>query len=212
MQVDPETEAYVRLARVFAERGPIVEPDPAVADAIAAEVRAMFARGEVDALRLWNVALDRVGGTDHHPLVLDPRVAEVLDLVKRAFPDGASVPQLAAAVGVSPSRLIHLWKDEIGVSLRRYMLWIRLRHVVACAAIGRSLTDAAHEAGFADSAHLSRTFRSMFGLPLSSLFGNTAKVQINFTFPEQELSGPHGPYDRERWATAEKAFRRRDGA
>jgi AraC-like DNA-binding protein len=58
------------------------------------------------------------------------------------------------------------------MGLRRYVLWLRLRHVVACVAIGYT---AAHEAGFADSAHLSRTFRSMFGLPLSSLFGATAR-------------------------------------
>jgi AraC-like DNA-binding protein len=36
-------------------------------------------------------------------------------------------------------------------------------------AAGGSLTDAAHEAGFADSAHLSRTFRRMFGVAPSSL-------------------------------------------
>ena len=34
---------------------------------------------------------------------------------------------------------------------------------------GRSLTEAAHEAGFADSAHFSRTFRRMFGLPAAAL-------------------------------------------
>jgi AraC-like DNA-binding protein len=36
-------------------------------------------------------------------------------------------------------------------------------------AAGRPLTEAAHAAGFADSAHLSRTFRRMFGLPATVL-------------------------------------------
>ena len=209
MQVDPETEAYVRLARRFAERGPVFEPEPAAADYLGAAAREMLQQPQFDASHLWALALDCVGGEWHQPLVVDPRVTRVLDMIKREFPEPPPVPELAAAVGVSPGRLIHLWKDELDVSLRRYVLWLRLRHVVACIGIGQSLTAAAHEAGFADSAHLSRTFRSMFGLPLSSLFGATTKVQLFFKFPERELSGPHGPYDRERWATAEKVLRRR---
>jgi AraC-like DNA-binding protein len=209
LQIDPETEAYVRLARLFAEQGTVFEPEPAVAERVGAAIRAMLRDGQFDAVRLWAFALDQVGGEWHVPLVLDPRVVRVLDIIKREFPDPSPVPKLAKAVRVSPGRLIHIWKDEIGVPLRRYVLWLRLRHVIACVAIGQSLTQAAHEAGFADSAHLSRTFRSMFGLPLSSLFGATAKVQLSFKFPEQELSGPHGPYDRERWATAARVLRRR---
>ena len=34
---------------------------------------------------------------------------------------------------------------------------------------GKSLTTAAHEAGFADSAHFSRTFKRMFGIPAAAL-------------------------------------------
>lgn len=34
---------------------------------------------------------------------------------------------------------------------------------------GKRLTEAAHHAGFADSAHFSRTFQRMFGLPAASL-------------------------------------------
>jgi len=34
---------------------------------------------------------------------------------------------------------------------------------------GGSLTEAAHRAGFSDSAHLSRTFRRMFGIAAVSL-------------------------------------------
>jgi AraC-like DNA-binding protein len=167
----------------------------------------MLAASCFDATRFWALALDGVGGEWLRPHVRDARVTRVLDIVKREFPQAPPLAALAKAVRVSPSRLIHLWKDEVGVSIRRYVLWLRLRHVVACVVVGQSLTAAAHESGFADSAHLSRTFRSMFGLALSSLFG-TSHVELFFKFPEQELSGPHGPYDRERWDTAAKALGR----
>jgi AraC-like DNA-binding protein len=47
--------------------------------------------------------------------------------------------------------------------------WLRLIRAVDAHAGGLSLTEAAHAAGFADSAHLSRTFKRMFGMPAASL-------------------------------------------
>ena len=46
---------------------------------------------------------------------------------------------------------------------------------------GANLTEAAHLAGFADSAHLSRTFRAMFGVAPSLLFKPS---QAGITFCE----------------------------
>lgn len=74
------------------------------------------------------------------------------------------------AVHLSPSRLAHRFREVTGVPLRRYVLWCRLRRAADAAMRGSSLTDAAYLAGFADSAHLTRTFRAMFGIAPSLLF------------------------------------------
>ena len=206
LQIDPETEAYARMARVFAERGPVVELSDATVDRLAAAA-ARRDEPDFDPEALWNAVLDEVAGPWQSPEAIDPRVAQVLDLMKREFPAAPSVAKLAAAVGLSPGRLIHLWKAEVGIPLRRYVLWLRLRHVISRITLGDSLTDAAHDAGFADSAHLSRTFSSMFGLPMSRLFGPASRVRLLLRFPDAELSGPHGPYDRERWDAAARTRR-----
>lgn len=208
MQIDPETEAYGRLARIFAEQGEVVEIPDQIADELIVAAAAMEAMPNFDPECLWAQALDLVAGKWLLPNVLDPRVARALDILKRDFPDLPSAGAIASEVGLSAGRFIHLWKAQMGISLRRYILWLRLRHVIFCISIGQSLTHAAHESGFADSAHLSRTFRSMFGMPLSSLFGTNTGVQLLIKFPEEELSGPHGPYDRVRWETAAKIMRR----
>jgi AraC-like DNA-binding protein len=72
-------------------------------------------------------------------------------------------------VGLSASRLTHLFTSQVGIPLRRYVLWSRLRIAISRVQAGDDLTDAAHGAGFADSAHLTRTTRDMFGLPPSVL-------------------------------------------
>lgn len=80
------------------------------------------------------------------------------------------IPRLAEAarlVGLSTTRVTHVFSSEVGVPFRRYVLWARIKRAVESTRRGANATDAAIEAGFSDSAHLSRTFRGMFGLPPS---------------------------------------------
>jgi AraC-like DNA-binding protein len=55
------------------------------------------------------------------------------------------------------------------MSCRAYLLWSRLDAALGELARGASLTQAAHAAGFADAAHLTRTFRRMVGIVPSSI-------------------------------------------
>ena len=100
-----------------------------------------------------------------HPAVL----ATLGLLANPAGPGAVRGTEVAAQVGVSASRLTHLFTEEVGIPLRRYVLWRRLHIAITRVQAGDDLTDAAHAAGFADSAHLSRTCRDTFGLPPSLL-------------------------------------------
>ncbi|OYX73623.1 MAG: hypothetical protein B7Y81_02610 [Caulobacter sp. 32-67-35] len=75
----------------------------------------------------------------------------------------------AAAAGLSPDRFRHVFVEAVGVPFRRYVLWKRLQRAVALRGEGCDATTAAHGAGFADSAHLARTIRAMFGISASQL-------------------------------------------
>jgi AraC-like DNA-binding protein len=67
------------------------------------------------------------------------------------------------AGGIPASRLQHLFRDQVGVPIRRYLLWPRYLTALSLLADGASVTRAAHAAGFADSAHLTRTAVRMNG-------------------------------------------------
>lgn len=96
---------------------------------------------------------------------LGPVVRDLLDNPGQT--DGA--PRFAIRVGLSSSRLQHLFKQETGVPFRRFRLWARMRRALIAVMRGASLTSAAHDAGFASSAHLSTAFKEMFGMPPSAL-------------------------------------------
>ena len=128
---------------------------------------AAAASGVPDGRRAREIAsaiLEAVGAERIVPSSIDPRVRRVLSLVGAAPGRKAPLGELAAAVGLSEDRLGHLFREQMGLPVRRYLLWLRLGDAIGALAGGGSLTEAAHAAGFADSAHLSRTFRRMFGV------------------------------------------------
>jgi AraC-like DNA-binding protein len=103
--------------------------------------------------------------SDRLPPSIDHRVKRVLrDLPNRlAEAEAVSLDAVAASVGLSPSRFLHLFTTSVGVPLRPYVLWLRLQCGASELARGRSVADAAHAAGFSDAAHFTRTFRRMIG-------------------------------------------------
>lgn len=106
------------------------------------------------------------------PAPLDRRLAAVMQRIHEDPAADAGLDELAAAVGLSGHRLQHLFKEITGTTLRRYRLWKRVFLVGRRLGTGASLTEAALEAGFADSSHLSRSFRQLFGMTPSELFSH----------------------------------------
>jgi AraC-like DNA-binding protein len=70
---------------------------------------------------------------------------------------------LAQRANLSPSRFAHLFREHTGMPVRNYLLWRRLLYALGRLQQGHSITTTAYEAGFADGAHMSRSFRRVFG-------------------------------------------------
>jgi AraC-like DNA-binding protein len=87
----------------------------------------------------------------------------------RAGFDDLSLKTLACVAGLSPSRFMHAFTQSVGVPVRPYILWLRLQRAACDLKSGVSVTSVAHRAGFADAAHLTRTFRRMLGITPSQL-------------------------------------------
>ena len=99
----------------------------------------------------------------------DQRILSALERMRNDPWRSHSLAELGARAGLSTSRFLHLFKAQTGVPLRRYRLWNRMGAAVSAYRGGASLTEAAHAAGFASSAHFSTAFRDMFGMTPSEL-------------------------------------------
>lgn len=129
------------------------------------------------ASHLRDYILDTLGFEQRAPVAMDPRIQKAVMRMRAMETKKMPARELAAELAISESRLIHLFTEQIGIPIRPYLRWLRLIEAVKTILTGRSLTEAAHAAGFADSAHLSRTFRLMFGFSPSDILKNDRFVQ-----------------------------------
>ena len=109
---------------------------------------------------------------------IDERVSQSVEWIRTELENNVSVKEIAASVELSESRFSHLFTENLRVSVRRYLLWMRLRDAMHLLAKGVSLTDTAYEAGFSDSAHLTRTFRQMLGITPSALLKHSSLISL----------------------------------
>ena len=100
----------------------------------------------------------------------DTRILQACTYIKQLDPQHIpTVAQVASHVGLSESRLMHLFSEQLSTSIRRYILWLRIRYAIKLWVAGHNLIDIALEAGFADQAHYTRTLRSMVDFAPSML-------------------------------------------
>jgi AraC-like DNA-binding protein len=208
LQIDPESDSYAGIAHHVAGTGVRVLSASAVH-----RLRARLhdvGHSSRAALDAWAFTIGELAESAATRRPIDPRIKRALAIMKSDFLSPPPARKLAAAVGLSPGRLIHLFTREMGLPIRRYVLWLRLRDVIFSISAGATLTEAAHHAGFSDSAHLSRTFRGMFGFPPSTIAEGRGRVRLSFDAAlAQEQSSPHPPPDSERLA---RVAPRRSGA
>lgn len=110
---------------------------------------------------------------------IDSRVVACKKLIKENdLSDSLSLEMLSKAVFLSTSRLSHLFKQEVGITIRQYQRWIKLRntiHILLNQEI--SLLEACYQAGFYDMAHFSKAFQQSLGINASSIY-NSRLIQI----------------------------------
>ena len=165
--VEPESHwGRAISARLFARaRIAAIAPDPS--DPLAAALRA--APADADLAVAGQAVVKRLASDLRAGSLPDYRIRKVVAWARQQLERTVSLADAVPVSGLSAGRLRHLFVEETGLPFKTYLLWLRLTRAVECMTAGATLTAAAHEAGFADSAHLSRTFRRMFGVAPTNL-------------------------------------------
>jgi len=105
--------------------------------------------------------------SDNETLV-DERVRKVLDYLESSSSIGGNIMErLCTEVCLSESRLSHLFKEQMGIALGRYLVLEKMKKGYLQYVQTGNITNAALNAGFDSPSHFAATCKRMFGISFS---------------------------------------------
>lgn len=168
--VEPESRAGRAIVASTFPEGDLRALPPSSFDGLSAQLSALGGTPSPTSGELMAIGrelIEGLAGDDRHGPI-DARIQDIVHWVAKAD-QPITLDAAAGIAGLSPSRFSHLFVEQTGLSFKTYLLWVRLTRAVRLMTEGLTLTAVAHEAGFSDSAHFSRTFRRMFGIAPANL-------------------------------------------
>jgi AraC-like DNA-binding protein len=172
--VEPETVEPLAMERLVARIGGSDGPAfaaraRAAYDDLRRQQRDEFTTAEFDRLMFGEVVPERR---------IDHRIRRVAALLNDFSGSKTSAADCAAAVNLSRSRLLHLFKDEIGVPFREFRAWKRARYLLHFVNENLNLAHLAQDMGYPDSTHFSHSIRRFYGLQPRAIFSGSRDLAI----------------------------------
>jgi AraC-like DNA-binding protein len=128
-----------------------------------------FTTGEFDLLCFGEVLPDRN---------IDARIKRAAAQLNDFTGTKMTAADCAASVNLSPSRFLHLFKEETGVSFRAFRAWKRARHLLHFVNEDINLAHLAQDIGYPDSTHFSHSIRRFYGLQPRAIFSGSRDLAI----------------------------------
>ncbi|HWV97581.1 MAG TPA: helix-turn-helix domain-containing protein [Xanthobacteraceae bacterium] len=109
---------------------------------------------------------------------LDPRICNAIARICEFSNVNVNAAECAAAVNLSQSRFLHLFKEQTGVSFRAFRAWKRARHLLHYVNENINLAHLAQDIGYPDSTHFSHSIRRFYGLKPRAIFIGSRDLAI----------------------------------
>lgn len=113
---------------------------------------------------------------------LDPRTYQVLRWASDRREEKLRINDIASIVGLSDSRIRHLFKKDMGFSLGQMLNSLKLLTFLEGFCRYGSMTYAAADAGYSDLSHLNKAMHKTIGLSFSKILKHNTQVLMDSNF------------------------------
>ncbi len=109
----------------------------------------------------------------------DKRIYNCIEIIETEnLPYNKLMATLTSKILLSESRLSHLFTENVGISIKKYHVWNKLKFALKFfLSEETNLKEASFEAEFFDQAHLSNAFKNYLGINPSKVF-NSRTLQL----------------------------------
>jgi len=157
-------ELLVILSRAAAEAGAKIEEILGMRYRFVTELSSIHSQEDLClwVVRIFEKLTDRIYETRHHRNY--QRLKAALDFIESHYRDRLSVERIAQEACLSPSRLSHIVKSELGITLTEYLSRVRIRRAKALLLEKDSpLSQVALEVGYPDQSYFTKVFKKVEG-------------------------------------------------
>lgn len=121
----------------------------------------------IDGLTRQILQTDRITG-------YDDRVISIIEYIENHDLEyDTMIHTLTQTVNLSSSRLSHLFRENVGLSLKKYLVWCKLKKTIKQHLNNQDdLFTSLIQGGFYDQPHFSRAFKTMLGIKPSGAYNS----------------------------------------
>lgn len=132
-----------------------------------------------DYYQTYNSILNLLGLQRNQSSINDARINQALEIIRRKEEINNNViPEILKMINISQSRLSHLFKEQVGVSLNSYLVMIKLEKAYRYISEGQNFTNAALMAGFDSASHFASTSKYMIGFSAKKISQDCNIIEI----------------------------------
>ena len=93
------------------------------------------------------------------------QIKPAIDYIETNYDSAISLAHVAKAVHLSVSRLAHLFKEQMGITIIEYLTSVRIEHAKRLLlTTDKSCTEICFSVGYNNQSYFTRTFKELVGL------------------------------------------------
>lgn len=175
--IEPVSIFGVKVNELLQNKDYIILDDSKVS-ILANSASTMVTAFNIEAYKAFMIEMHGCLGVSYQNNKFDERILDFLKMLEHCTCDDHSIDEYAGNLYLSSSRFSHLFKEQVGITLKSYLTLHQLERAFQNLLSGKRITESALNAGFDSSSHFASTVKRLMGLPARNAIKDSEFLKV----------------------------------